>query len=63
MPFVSLDNKSGNVPSGDDLRFLEVLIVEVEALNSVEQVNDFLLSLALVKFLVNFAWWPVFQLE
>ena len=63
MPFVSLDNKSGNVPSCDDMRFLEVLIVEIEALDSVEEVDDFLLSLALVKFLINFAWWPIFELE
>lgn len=63
MPFVSLNDESGNVPGRDDLRFLEVLIVEVEALDSVEQVDNFLLSLALVKFLVDFAWWPVFQLE
>ena len=63
MSLVPLYDESGNVPCCYDLRFLEILIVKIKALNPMEQVDDFFLSLALIQFLVDFAGRPIFQLE
>ena len=63
MAFVSLDDKSGYVPGFDAGWFEDVLVVKIEALDSMEQIDDLLLFLVVWECTIFLLWWPILELE
>ena len=63
MPFVSLHHQPAHVPSFDSRGLEHILVVQVKALNPVEQGHDLLLALVLRQLSFVFLRRPVLKLE